>query len=238
MSQSISSNTLIVVGGTGFVGTAVCREGILNGLNVISISRGGAMPNWCETHIWAHKVLWKKGNALNPKSIEPYFASNDYNIIGVISCVGGFHYSQVKMEQKCGNTNINIAKLAKKYGVKRFVHISRDKTNLTDWWYPFPYIIPGYYKGKIKTENYVKECYKDGNGVCLLSGFVCGKRYLYGLKYIPIPLDLLCGCIKYLCPVIHVDVLSKAAVRFIISNEPSPYGTLVPNKYISALCRK
>ena len=221
MAQKETPKTLIVVGGTGFVGTIMCREGILNGFNVISISRGGQKPHWLNDHQWANEVSWCKGDAFKPNSIEPYFTKKDYSVYGVISCVGGFHYSQKVMEQKCGDCNVNICKLSKKYGVKRFLFVSRDKTNLTDWWYPFPHIIPGYYKGKVKTEQFVSQCYDDGNGVCLLSGFVCGQRHLCGLKYIPIPLDLFCGCVRHICPTVNVDVLCKAALRFIKSERPS-----------------
>ena len=232
MAHSKTKKTLIVVGGTGFVGTVMCREGVLNGFNVISISRGGKQPQWLNDYEWANQVSWCKGNALNPKSLEPYFSNKEYNIYGVISCVGGFHYSQTVMEQKCGDCNVNVCTLSKKYGVKRFLFVSRDKTNLRDWWYPFPYLIPGYYKGKVKTEKFVAECYDDGNGVCLLSGFVCGTRHLFGLKYIPIPLDLFCGCIRHICPVINIDILCKAALRFVLSDKPS-LNVLIENKHIA-----
>lgn len=219
--------TLLVFGGTGFVGTKICEEGINNGLNVFSVSRSGTMPHWLknEKYKWASKVHWSKGDASKPGTILKYFqfhqqktAQNTIiNIVGVISCVGGFHWRQSAMEQKCGDCNISICKLAKKYGIQRFVFISRDKTNLKDCWYIFPYVIPGYYRGKYKAEKCVQQIYgEDGNGICLLSGFVSGTRYIFG--WIPVPLYIMCACVQYFCPVIDRSELACAAVRFIKSN--------------------
>ena len=55
---------VLVLGGSGFVGKAICRELLRVGADVYSINRSGK-PGGCSTDL--DKVNWIKGNALDPK---------------------------------------------------------------------------------------------------------------------------------------------------------------------------
>jgi hypothetical protein len=42
---------------------------------------------------------------------------------------------------------------------------------MDDWWYPFPYLLPGYYEGKRKIEEFVAhDAENAGNAICLRAG--------------------------------------------------------------------
>lgn len=183
--QNRSADTILVVGGNGYVGSHICEEAILNGFNVVSISRSGQQPNWTvgsKKHDWASRVHWSKGDALKPDTIAPYIENN--NVAGIVSCVGAFHYKQDWMEKVNGDTNVNVCHLAKKYNIKRFVFIS---ASIPGSWHPIRFFASGYVRGKEKAEKCVNETYNDGNGVSLRCGMVSGTRYVFGGK-IPLPL--------------------------------------------------
>lgn len=56
---------VLVLGGSGFVGKAICRELLRVGADVYSINRSGK-PGGCSSDL--DKVNWIKGNALDPQS--------------------------------------------------------------------------------------------------------------------------------------------------------------------------
>lgn len=119
MSRALGKKTLLVFGGNGYVGSHVCEQGILNGFNVISISRSGKRPAWLkntDTDLWYNQVKWSTGNAMIPKTFEHYLS----DVSGIVSCVGGFHFKQSMMQSMCGDTNVNICRAAKAHGVLYF----------------------------------------------------------------------------------------------------------------------
>lgn len=59
-------NKVLVLGGSGFVGKAICRELIKIGADVYSINRSG-MPRGCPADLET-SVKWIKGNALDPQT--------------------------------------------------------------------------------------------------------------------------------------------------------------------------
>eukprot|EP00123_Amoebidium_parasiticum_P010282 comp20004_c0_seq1/m.24489 comp20004_c0_seq1/g.24489 ORF comp20004_c0_seq1/g.24489 comp20004_c0_seq1/m.24489 type:complete len:151 (-) comp20004_c0_seq1:414-866(-) len=54
---------LLVVGGNGFLGSAVCKAAVQRGLQVVSLSRSGVSPSSAP---WTKAVDWQKGDALDP----------------------------------------------------------------------------------------------------------------------------------------------------------------------------
>ena len=68
--------SVLVLGGNGFVGSAVCSAALDAGLRVSSLSRSGR-PGWVdkldaaeqETH-WAGQVEWKSGDVFVPADLE------------------------------------------------------------------------------------------------------------------------------------------------------------------------
>ncbi|KAH9901417.1 NAD-P-binding protein [Cubamyces lactineus] len=61
---------ILVVGGNGFVGSAVCRTALARGMKVASISSSGRPWQTPKGHTpsWVHKVEWHQGDALKPET--------------------------------------------------------------------------------------------------------------------------------------------------------------------------
>ncbi|KAI0065384.1 NAD(P)-binding protein [Artomyces pyxidatus] len=61
---------LLVVGGNGFIGSAVCKAALSKGYQVTSISSSGRPFSTPKGHTpaWASKVEWLKGDALHPET--------------------------------------------------------------------------------------------------------------------------------------------------------------------------
>ena len=75
------AKSLLVFGGNGFVGSAICKYAISLGLNVISISRSGK-PRKVEP--WQSSVEYVKGDALDKSSYSQHLSTTS----GIIHSVG------------------------------------------------------------------------------------------------------------------------------------------------------
>ena len=220
---------LVVFGGTGFVGTAVLAEALSQNedLQIFVVSRTGVAPKWlsAEPVYQTTRLSFVGGDLLAPQTVRKalHAVTRRYNIVACISCVGAITpWSQTNMVRICGDANINAYTISKEMGATKFAVITRDRSNMDDWWYPFPHLIPGYYAGKDKIEQFVaNDVQNAGNAICLRAGFVVGtRRTLPGLPTwvkIAVPLDGLYKLVDGLCPTIGVDELAGAAVRFVLS---------------------
>ncbi|PVU90303.1 hypothetical protein BB559_004696 [Furculomyces boomerangus] len=72
--MSIPAKRIFVVGGTGFIGSEICRIAIQRGHDVISLSRRGS-PTTNDEHV--NKVKWIKGNVLNKETYSNELKSCD-----------------------------------------------------------------------------------------------------------------------------------------------------------------
>jgi len=234
---------LVVFGGTGFVGTAVLAEALSRDaeLHVIAVSRAGAAPAWlsAEPVYQTRRLRFVGGDLLAPRTVRDALraVAPEYDVVGCISCVGAITpWSQTNMVRTCGDANIDAYTLSKEIGARKFAVITRDRSNMDDWWYPFPRLIPGYYEGKRKIEAFVERDVENaGNAICLRAGFVVGtRRTVPGLPTslkIALPLDGVYGWVERLCPTIGVEELAGAAVRFVLSEKKAD-AVLVPNDEI------
>ena len=151
-----------VVGGSGFIGKAVCKTLAAQGVAVTSVSRSGRPA---DAEPWMDKVDWVAADAAKDS------LSAALNGAGAcISCVGGFtgakasptgtgdipvlfaSYSpqdQEEYRQKNGPPNEAIAKAAKEAGVGRYVlvGVAADAEN------GLAGGIPGYFEGKADALN-------------------------------------------------------------------------------------
>ncbi|KAI6005631.1 hypothetical protein EDD15DRAFT_2384340 [Pisolithus albus] len=77
---------ILVVGGNGFIGSAVCRTALARGMQVTSISSSGRPYRTPKGHTpaWVSKVEWKKADALNPET----YADLLPNVDGVVHTIG------------------------------------------------------------------------------------------------------------------------------------------------------
>jgi len=119
---SASALRVTVVGGTGFVGSRVCKALVERGAEVTSISKSGCVPEWAAGEGWSGDVKWAGVDLLggDEAAIDAAMGSPD----SVISCVGLVDPDPEVLLQGNGAANVNAFAAAKRAGVKRAVYIS------------------------------------------------------------------------------------------------------------------
>ncbi|KAL3649610.1 hypothetical protein CASFOL_006013 [Castilleja foliolosa] len=169
----VKTERIVVLGGSGFVGTAICKAALSKGIEVISLSRSGR-PSYLDS--WVDQVTWLAGDV--------FYANWDEVLPGatsVVSTLGGFG-SEEQMQRINGEANVVAVNAAKEYGIPKFILISVHDYNL-----PSFLLSSGYFTGKRKAESEVLSKYPS-SGVVLRPGFIYGKRKVDGFE---IPLDLI-----------------------------------------------
>ncbi|XP_038687241.1 uncharacterized protein At1g32220, chloroplastic [Tripterygium wilfordii] len=169
----VKSERVVVLGGSGFVGSAICKAAVSKGIEVISLSRSGR-PTYPGS--WVDQVTWLPGDV--------FYANWDEVLVGataVVSTLGGFG-SEEQMQRINGEANVVAVNAAKDYGIPKFVLISVHDYNL-----PSFLLSSGYFTGKRKAESEVLSKYPR-SGVVLRPGFIYGKRRVDGYE---IPLDVI-----------------------------------------------
>ncbi|XP_073133822.1 uncharacterized protein At1g32220, chloroplastic isoform X2 [Henckelia pumila] len=169
----IKTEKIVVLGGSGFVGSAVCRAAISKGIEVISVSRSGR-PSYSGS--WVDQVSWVTGDV--------FYLNWDEVLAGataVVSTLGGFG-SEEQMQRINGEANILAVNAAKNFGIPKFILISVHDYNLPSFLLTF-----GYFTGKRKAESEVLSKYPS-SGVVFRPGLIYGKRRVDGFE---IPLDLI-----------------------------------------------
>ncbi|KAL4565316.1 hypothetical protein LXL04_029405 [Taraxacum kok-saghyz] len=169
----IKAERLVVLGGSGFVGSAICKAAVSRGIEVISLSRSGR-PTSLDS--WEDQVTWITGDV--------FYVNWDEVLPGattVISTLGGFG-SEEQMQRINGEANIIAVNAAKEYGIPKFILISVHDYNL-----PSFLLSSGYFTGKRKAESELLSKYPS-SGVILRPGFIYGKRKVGNYE---IPLDVI-----------------------------------------------
>lgn len=211
---------VVVLGGNGFVGSAVCRAAVADGSAVTSISRSGTPPGGR-----VPGVQYEVGDALEPAS----YARSLQGAAAVVSCVGGFG-SNAAMLRVNGAANEAAVAAAKAAGVPRFVFVSVHDYNLPS----FVTDNLGYFAGKRAAERAVTAAFGDA-GAILRPGFIYGDRTLPNGTVLPLgavgapleralasggalgamlkPLASLPGSDVLLAPPVGVDAVGRAAAR-------------------------
>lgn len=169
----VKTERVVVLGGSGFVGSAICKAAVSKGIEVVSLSRSG-QPTYPGS--WVDQVTWASGDV--------FYANWDEVFVGataVVSTLGGFG-SEEQMQRINGEANVVAVNAAKDFGVPKFVLISVHDYNLP------PFLLSsGYFTGKRKAESEVLSKYPNA-GVVLRPGFIYGKRRIDGIE---IPLDFI-----------------------------------------------
>ncbi|XP_021765582.1 uncharacterized protein At1g32220, chloroplastic-like [Chenopodium quinoa] len=173
VTADVKSEKLVVVGGSGFVGSAICKAAVSEGIEVVSLSRSGR-PRISES--WVDQVSWIPGDV--------FYANWDEILVGataVASTLGGFG-NEEQLKRINGEANIAAVTAAKDYGVPKFILISVHDYNLP------PFLRESsYFTAKRKAESEILSRYPN-SGVILRPGFIYGKRRVDGFE---IPLDLI-----------------------------------------------
>ncbi|KAH7668719.1 putative oxidoreductase protein [Dioscorea alata] len=164
---------IVVLGGSGFVGTAICKVAVSEGFKVVSLSRSGR-PSSSDS--WVDQVTWVEGDVFHARWDEVLVGA-----AAVVSTLGGFG-NEEQMKKINGDANILAVNAAKDYGVPKFIMISVHDYNL-----PSFLLSSGYFTGKRKAESEVLAKYPS-SGVVLRPGFIYGKRKVDGFE---IPLNLI-----------------------------------------------
>ncbi|XP_010478644.1 PREDICTED: uncharacterized protein At1g32220, chloroplastic [Camelina sativa] len=168
----VKSERVVVLGGNGFVGSAICKAAISNGIEVVSVSRSGR-PNFQDS--WLDQVTWVTGDV--------FYLNWDEVLLGataVVSTIGGFG-NEEQMKRINGEANVIAVTAAKDFGVPKFVLITVHDYNLP------PFILSsGYFTGKRNAEAELLSKYPT-SGVVLRPGFIYGKRKVNGIE---VPLDM------------------------------------------------
>ncbi|UNI14268.1 hypothetical protein JDV02_000913 [Purpureocillium takamizusanense] len=81
--STAAAKKLVVCGGSGFLGSRICKYAVARGWDVTSISRSGE-PKWenvtdsADTPPWSHKVSWERADILRPVTYAPLLKGADY----------------------------------------------------------------------------------------------------------------------------------------------------------------
>ncbi|KAM7525468.1 hypothetical protein LguiA_015370 [Lonicera macranthoides] len=172
VAADVRTERVVVLGGSGFVGSAICKAAVSNGIEVISLSRSGR-PSYSSP--WVDQVTWMTGDVfyVNWDDVLP-------GATAVVSTLGGFG-SEEQMQRINGEANVVAVNAAKEYGIPKYVLISVHDYNLP------PFLLStGYFTGKRKAESEVLSKYPT-SGVVLRPAFIYGKRKVDGFE---IPLDV------------------------------------------------
>ncbi|KAG1803793.1 mitochondrial protein [Suillus plorans] len=94
--MSAIAHKILVVGGNGFVGSAVCKIALARGMEVTSISSSGKPYKTPQGHApaWVERVEWRKADAMNPESYADILPSVDAVVHTVGTLLDNTQYKQ------------------------------------------------------------------------------------------------------------------------------------------------
>ena len=152
-----SALRVAVLGGSGFVGSRVCKELVHSGCDVMSVSQSGAAPAWCADEEWASSVEWKSVNLLRGARENIGTALTDADAI--VSCVGAIGFDRQGLLQGNGKANVEAANAAPA-SVSRYVLVSvASEVEESRGW--LPGFFTGYFDGKQQAEEAIAEAMAD-----------------------------------------------------------------------------
>ncbi|KAJ2721719.1 hypothetical protein GGI07_003775 [Coemansia sp. Benny D115] len=181
--MSAPARRLFVVGGTGFVGRAICSTALSRGWEVLSLSRHGApsrdsaMPSAST----ANGVQWVRGDALKPESFQEHLVGctavvhsvgmlmeNGYKqIVNIGSRSGSATRTQQTMSYEKANrdTALSVARAARAVpSIGAFAYISASDV--------LPFLDSRYISTKREAENDLIEHASSMRPIILRPGFI------------------------------------------------------------------
>ncbi|KAF8651486.1 hypothetical protein AX16_004784 [Volvariella volvacea WC 439] len=84
--MSTAAQRILVIGGNGFIGSAICKAALARGMQVTSVSSSGRPYQTAKGHApaWTSKVDWQTGDALHPETFAHLFSG----VGGVVHTLG------------------------------------------------------------------------------------------------------------------------------------------------------
>jgi NADH dehydrogenase len=146
------NNKVITIFGTGFIGKSLIFKLLQNGFIVNAVCRNPYLRGNLRSMANVGQLEVNYGDITKPNTIENYFEKSDYiiNLVGVLAENSNNKYNAA---HALGPKNLGI--LAKKYNIKRLIHISSIGANINSK--------IKYQKTKGEGEIAIKENYKDVN---------------------------------------------------------------------------
>lgn len=138
--QAASRPKVVVLGGSGFIGSRICERLVEAGASVTSVSRGGGPPE--RAGAWAQQVLWIRGDVLSMDLSQPFTGAD-----AVVSAIGALGSPD---DEGLNGATAEVATLAAAAAkAKRFVLVSATPLVAEAGAGAF---FPGYVKGKQRAE--------------------------------------------------------------------------------------
>ncbi|XP_065879811.1 uncharacterized protein At1g32220, chloroplastic isoform X3 [Euphorbia lathyris] len=192
----VKTERVVVLGGNGFVGSAICKAAVSKGIEVTSLSRSGRSTY---EGPWVDQVNWLTGDV--------FYANWDEVLVGataVVSTLGGFG-SEEQMIRINGEANVVAVNAAKDYGKKKAESELLSK-------YPNSGVVlrPGFIYGKRKVNGF--EIPLDLIGEPM-------DRLLGATQNITRPLSSLPASDLLLAPPVSVDEVAVAAVNAVTDDD-------------------
>ena len=160
-----------VFGGTGLVGSRVCRA-LVNkyGCDVLSLSRSGEPPTWADGEAWATQVQWQTTDAAVEGAAAAALEASGA-VDAVVSCIGtrdvlalSASSTEARAKEKAvasraanGPPNVQAAKAAKAAGAQKFVLVGVASDAETG----YSGATPGPYEGKRDAADAARELFGD-----------------------------------------------------------------------------
>lgn len=175
----------LVVGGSGFIGRAVCRRAVAAGHEVRSVSRGGRPDNVERAGGWLEAVEWTSADLFSPHTWRDRLRGVD----AVVHSVGIAHeqpHEGVTFERLNGDSAVITALEAERAGVDTYVFLSSAVN--------YPTARRAYLRSKRRAERAIENLNLET--VVLRPGPVYGP----GQPHFPWPLNELCRLVASVDP--------------------------------------
>lgn len=217
---STGGKKIVVLGGSGFVGSRITQQLSEGGNKVIAISRTGDIPKWAENYDFVNNVEWIAGDINDAAAMQKVMRG----ATSVVSAVGAIGFDEEKLLAGNGKSNVAAINSAKKAGVKKFVYVS--VANLVKEAFGDKILTP-YFEGKAMSETALAKSFPS-------SGTILGPSFIYGGDSFSItPPRVPEGYGTFIS-----KILSSEAIRNIANASPAPLAVvLAPPVSVAAVAK-
>ncbi|KAG8463468.1 hypothetical protein KFE25_004979 [Diacronema lutheri] len=193
----MSRRALVVFGGNGFVGSAVCAAAVARNVPVVAVSRSGTRPPQLSggDGCWSERVRWVKGDALDASTYEALLGEAAAVVVSVGTPPLPF-VNRAFQRKMNGETNAAIVRAAGRAGVERVVLVNAA---MPAWLLA---VAPGYAEGKRDAAVAAAAFAADRSAVSSAAhAAVLEPSVVYGTRYtvapwggtVPVPLGVVLG---------------------------------------------